>query len=164
MAMVNKLEKIIDVLIVPSVITLAILIIGGLFFDLEKYEPLVTIADTAVAFVFVTDLVLKYRRVNSVKKFIRLYWLEILAVFPFYLLFRVLTFASDFGPASEILQKAFHESSLLKEGREIEAFAREERLAGRLLRVGQRSLRIIAARLVHAHKRLVKAHKEIKAS
>ncbi|MBI2041164.1 MAG: hypothetical protein HYT16_03600 [DPANN group archaeon] len=163
-AKIANFEKLVDVLITPAVIALAILIIGELFFGFEKYEPWVTIADAAIVFIFVFDLILKYKRVHDVKKFVKLYWLEILAVFPFYLIFRAFALFRDFGQGSEILQKTLHESVILKEGKELEVLAKEERLAGRLLRVGQRSVRIFAARLMHTHKRLIKAHHDIKNS
>ncbi len=159
---IPKLEHLIDALVFPAVIALAILIIGELFFHFDRYEPWVTIADATIVLIFIFDLIMKWRRVHDAKKFIKLYWLEILAVFPFYLIFRAFAFFRDFGQGSELIQKTLHESAILREGKEIEALAREERFAGRLLRVVQRAIRVFAARLVHARKRLIKAHHEVK--
>lgn len=161
---ISKLEQLVDAMVFPAVVALAILIVGEIFFHFDKYEPWVTILDAAIVFVFILDLIMKWRRVHDIKKFVKLYWLEILAVFPFYLIFRAFAFFRDFGQGSELVQKTLHESAILREGREIEALAKEERLAGRLLRVGQRSIRVLAARLVHAHKRLFKAHQDVKKS
>ncbi len=161
---VSLLEKLVDILITPTVVVIAIMIIGELFFNFEKYEPWVTIADVAVVCVFGLDLILKYRRVHDTKKFVRLYWLELLAVFPFYLVFRGFSILQDFisvGPTSEVAQRALHESSLLRESRELGVIAKEERLAGSAIRLVQRSLRLIAARLRHAYKRLRYAHHKV---
>ncbi|MBI4095723.1 MAG: hypothetical protein HY438_02585 [DPANN group archaeon] len=161
---ISRLEQLIDALVFPAVIALAVLIIGEVFFDFDKYEPWVTITDAIIVLIFILDLIMKWRRIHDVKKFVKLYWLEILAVFPFYLIFRAFAFFRDFGQGSELVQKTLHESVFIKEGKEIEALVKEERLAGRFLRVSQRAIRVLAARLVHAHKRLVKAHHEIKKS
>jgi hypothetical protein len=163
-AKISNLEKIVDILITPAVIVIAVLIIGELFFGFEKYEPWLTIADLAVVGVFILDLILKYRRVHDLKKFVKLYWLEILAVFPFYLLFRgfsILQNLLPFGDSSEVLQRTLHETSLLRESRELEVFTKEERLAARGLRFGQRVLRLVAARLHHAYRRLRHAHHKV---
>ena len=164
-AKISNLEKLVDILITPAVIVIAVLIIGELFFGFEKYEPWITIADLVVVGVFILDLILKWRRVHDVKKFVKLYWLEILAVFPFYLIFRGFGFLREllpFGESSEVIQKTLHETSLLKEARNLEVLGKEERLAARGLRLGQRVLRLIAARLRHTYRRLRHAHHKIK--
>ncbi len=162
---ISNLEKAVDILITPAVLILAVLIIGEIFFGFEKYEPWITIADLAVVGVFILDLILKYRRVHDVRKFVKLYWLEILAVFPFYLIFRgvgVLQNILPFGESSEVLQRTLHETSLLRESRELEVFTKEERLAARGLRFGQRIIRLLAARLRHTYKRLRHAHHKVR--
>ncbi len=162
---ISNLEKAVDILITPAVLILGVLIIGEIFFGFEKYEPWITIADLVVIGVFVLDLILKWRRVHDVKTFVKLYWLEILAVFPFYLIFRGFGFLQNilpFGESSEIVQRTLHETSLLRESRELEVLSKEERLAARGLRFGQRVLRLVALKLRHAYRRLRHAHHKIR--
>ncbi len=86
----HKLEHLVDKLIPYAVFALLIVIIVTLFFkDLaHTFEHQIEIADTMIISLFVVDLTFKYIRVRKVKTFIKKYWLDILAVFPFYLFIR----------------------------------------------------------------------------
>ncbi|MBW2965128.1 ion transporter, partial [Candidatus Woesearchaeota archaeon] len=103
----------------------------------EQYhlEIWIIIADYIVISVFVLDLVFKWMRTRHLPKFLRKYWLDILAVFPFFLLFRLFEmFAGVFGTAvsegTKTAQNILHESlEVEKEGakiaREAEKFIKE---------------------------------------
>ena len=160
MTKISKAEKFVDWLITPAVIILTVLIFGELLFGFDQYEPWVTIADLTVVGIFVLDLIFKWRRVHNVKKFVKLYWPEILAVFPFYLIFRVLNITAGFlTPAGE---RTLHETSLLRQSTQLKVIIREEELISRGVRLGQRLLRLVAARLVHAKDRLAFAHHAVR--
>ena len=85
----------------------------------------------------------KYIRVRKVPLFVRKYWLDILAVFPFFLFFRVFEFA--FGAWGQTAQSILHEGlEIEKEGskvvREAEKFAKEgSRVAREAEKVGKLS-------------------------
>lgn len=127
---------------------------------LDEFEPWITIFDSVVVFFFVSDLVFKWLRTRELKKFVKLYWIDIVAVFPFYLFFRAygeLVGLLRIGEeATEATQKALHEAVLLREAgfyREAELAAREARLVkkfgviGRMVRSGARFLRAMKGRL-----------------
>jgi hypothetical protein len=90
----HRLEFLIDQLVPPMFIALLILIIGQLFFlrQFQAYMDYATIIDWIVVSVLVIDLIFKYIRKQSKREFLRRYWLEILAVLPFFLIFRVAEF------------------------------------------------------------------------
>ncbi len=162
MARISKAEKFVDWLITPAVIVLSVLVVGELLFEFNRYEPWVTIADLGVVAIFVADLFFKWQRVHEIKKFVKLYWLEILAVFPFYLIFRAVNFAGSLlGPEAE---RTIHEVSLLRRSTQLKAILREEELLGRGIRLGQRLIRLVAARLVHANDRVMFAHHKVQST
>jgi hypothetical protein len=140
---------------------------------LEKYEPWISIFDGVVVFFFVVDLAFKWMKTRNVREFFRLYWLDIVAVFPFYLAFR--TYAEVVGilrigeEATETAQKLAHEAVLLREARmfrEAEELSKEARIAreagivGRSIRAAQRLLRALRARFYTSHRSLVAIHLE----
>lgn len=173
----EEFEHFTDHIIPWLVILLAIvLVLENPFWTLvhlEYYEPWISIFDTVVVFFFVADLVFKWFKTRNVRKFLRLYWLDIVAVFPFYLAFRA--YAQIVGvfrigeELSETAQKLAHEAVLLREARmfeEAERVAKEARVAremsviGRSVRAVQRLLRALRFRFYSSHKALVNIHKE----
>ena len=93
----HKIEVIVDKLIVPALLLLIVIIVLDLGFPeiAHHYHTYILIGDYFVIFIFIVDLIFKYVRVKNIPKFIRKYWLDILAVFPFFLLFRA--FEGIFG-------------------------------------------------------------------
>lgn len=168
------LELFVDKAIPYMLVLLTVIII----LEFTRYaEPLHTpiiIADYIIITFFVVDLVFKWRHTRKVVPFIKLYWLDIIAVFPFYLVFRAFLVAREIVAAGETAQKALHEVALLREARLLREaeFLREFRVlreaeAGakyarevRLLRGVPRFLRLWKARfyLVHHHIRERSAH------
>lgn len=140
---------------------------------LEDYEPWITIFDSVVVFFFVVDLVFKWFKTKTVREFFRLYWLDIVAVFPFYLAFRA--YAQIVGlfrigeEISETAQKLAHEAVLLREARmfrEAEEVAKEARVVremgvmSRTIRAIQRLLRALRVRFYTSHRALVSIHEQ----
>ena len=70
---------------------LLIIIIGEFAFHdfMEHYRLYVHILDYIIIGFFFIDLCFKFYRVRNVKLFFRKYWLEVIAVFPFILVFRM---------------------------------------------------------------------------
>lgn len=87
----HKLERFVDHIIPYSVLVLLLMIIAEVGFTpyVEPYHKYVLALDYLIVCLFVLDLVFKYNRVRTFKDFLRKYWLDIIAVFPFFLLFRV---------------------------------------------------------------------------
>ena len=87
----KKIEHIVDILIPYLLLLLAIVIAIELFFPILviKYYTLIEVIDGSIILFFIVDLSFKYKRAKNVKDFIKRYWLEIIAVLPFYLVFRL---------------------------------------------------------------------------
>jgi len=87
-----KIELLIDKAIPYALILLAFILVIEFFFKTfaERILLLIHTLDWFIVGIFVVDLYFKYKRTKRVPKFLRAYWLEILAVFPFFLLFRIL--------------------------------------------------------------------------
>ncbi|MEM5805843.1 MAG: hypothetical protein QXM85_01445, partial [Candidatus Aenigmatarchaeota archaeon] len=54
------------------------------------YYYIVDIIDLVIIFIFVLDLGFKYRHAKNIPDFLRRYWIYIIAVFPFFLVFRLI--------------------------------------------------------------------------
>jgi len=87
----HKVEVIVDRLIPYLVVVLAGIIISELFFRefAEEHRLAIDILDYIIISIFVIDLVFKYIRIRNLKKFLKECWLDIIAVFPFFLIFRL---------------------------------------------------------------------------
>jgi len=128
-------------------------------YSLEHFEPWVAIIDGIIVGFFVIDLIFKWIHTRNLLKFVKLYWLDIIAVLPIYLAFRVYArFAAIIQVGEELAeaQKIAHEAVLVRETRlirEAEILAKEQRLLRaanpitRLIRTASRGLRLVAARM-----------------
>src|SRR3989344_1955111 len=87
----HTIEVIVDKAIPYLILILLFIIIGEFAFHslIEKYRLYATIADYIIIGFFVIDLIFKFYRVRNVKLFFEKYWLEVIAVFPFILVFRL---------------------------------------------------------------------------
>ncbi len=170
-------ERLTDRLIPFLIIGLLILLIVDnpfwTLFNLEEYHTYILVFDYFVIFFFVVDLIFKWFRVRRIGKFFKLYWLDIVAVFPFYLAFRlageVATFLQIGEEVAEVGQKLAHESVLLREESEIIKEIRATRASkgGRIVRVFQRILRALKGRFYFTHKSMKhvsKKHRQKKTS
>lgn len=165
-----EVERAVDKAVPYLLILLAIVLILDnplwTLFSLEHYEAELLTFDTIVIIFLVADLVFKWWHVRNVKAFVRFYWLELIAVFPFYLFFRIYVFGAEILKAGEEAQRIFHEAllareaALLREARFIaegEKVLREARPFIRGLRSFARFIRVIALRFRVAYHNLVKA-------
>src|SRR3989338_3885057 len=148
----EKAENIVDVLIFPATILLGFLIIGHLFFHFADYEPYATIADYFIISLFVVDLVFKWRHTHNLKKFFKYYWLDIIAVFPFYLITRTyLGFLQLIGGAE--LQEVLHTIAGLRQSQILKEVKVIRTLRG--IKLGQRIIRFIALRFRTTHNKML---------
>lgn len=138
----KKVEEINGKLIPVALILLLGIIILGLFVHVE--DPQVKlgmeIADGIVIAIFVIDLIFLAISAKSAKFFFRNYWLDLIAVLPLNLLFRLL---SPFFRGLVLAEEAVVGQRLLHESVEAERLAKEGRLL-RYLRVGVRAVRVAA--------------------
>lgn len=146
------IERFVDRIIPFMLVLLAVMIVVELLHLAGPYEPVLQTLDFVVILFFVVDLCFKWYHVRNASKFIKLYWIDIIAVFPFYAIFRVYFAATELLAAGEPLQKLLHETVLLREakllkGAEYVKFAKEIRW----VRIFARSLRILRARWYVAH-------------
>jgi len=160
----HKVELFVDAIIPYLVILLAIIIVIEIFFKriAESYHLFFDILDYTIIAFFVIDLVFKWLRIRKFKKFLQMCWLDILAIFPFVLLFRVIEEAILLFRISEEIkdiQSVFHVAAELK--KEAPAFLEESakiaeeveksgrvsrtRLILRILKPLQRSPRLLKA-------------------
>ena len=89
--LLKKLEHFTDRIIPYLLVLLAVVLVIEFFFRevSQKYSSLITSADAVIVLFFTLDLIFKFNRVRKLKIFLKKYWLDIIAVFPFFLLFRV---------------------------------------------------------------------------
>ncbi|MBI2148665.1 hypothetical protein HYU23_03215 [Candidatus Woesearchaeota archaeon] len=150
----HKIEVFVDKIIPLLLVILLAIIIGEFAFHefMVKHHIAVEIIDGFIIFIFVLDLVFKYIRIKNFPKFLRASWIEIIAIFPFFLVFRFLEGIIGFFGVGETVtstQKVVHvgievEKQIVGAVRESEVVAKEvarsERFA-RFLRPVARSIR-----------------------
>ena len=110
-------------------VLLGIIIIEFFFKELAlKYHTFISILDWIIIAFFVIDLIFKYLRIRVLPIFLKRYWLDILAVFPFFLVFRLFEeVARLLGEVKELplqMQKVVHVGLELKEARLAEEAAK----------------------------------------
>ena len=112
-----------------------------LFFHehVEHYLLYINIADYTIIAIFVADLMFKYVKLRNIPLFLRKYWLEILAIFPFYLLFRLFEGVIVGIGASTIIKQP---QAIFHGGLEF-----LEREGAQIMRAAERSGRISRTRL-----------------
>lgn len=169
------IEKFVDKTIPIILILLAIIITLDnplwQIYSLEAYEKQLSVFDLVVVILLVIDLYFKWTHIRKIKTFLRLYWLDIFAVFPFFLVFRTYIFVAEFVKAGEEAQRAFHEALLLRETKilreakffqEIERFYEEERLAVRAYRTGVRAFRLLVMQFELVYLNMLKRSRELR--
>jgi len=87
----SKLELFIDSLIPFAIFMIIAITIAEIFFFklVQPYHWVIDVIDLAVIWVFLMDLGFKFRHAKSVPDFLRHYWFYVIAVFPFFLIFRL---------------------------------------------------------------------------
>lgn len=131
----HKIEVIVDKAITPCLLVLLVVIVLELgFHDFVEHYHLghyIEIADYIVIGVFVVDLIFKFNRVRKIPLFLRKYWLDIIAVFPFFLIFRAFELAAGAFSAA-VSEGAQTAQAIVHEGLEI------EKEGAKLLREGEK--------------------------
>ncbi|MBS3151498.1 hypothetical protein J4443_03915 [Candidatus Woesearchaeota archaeon] len=139
--LLKKIEHFTDRIIPYLLILLAAVLILEFFFkgSAQKYYLYIWVTDAVIIFFFALDLAYKFNRVRKLKLFLKKYWLDIIAVFPFFLVFRLVEeifVLFRLGPELSEGQKFFHigleTEKLAKEEialREIAGLQKETRLA-----------------------------------
>ena len=139
--LLKKLEYFTDRIIPYLLVVLAVILIIEFFFKeiSQKYYFYVQIADAVIVLFFALDLAYKFNRVRKLKVFLKKYWLDIIAVFPFFLVFRLVEevfVLFRLSPELSESQRFFHigleTEKLAKEEialREIAELQKETRLA-----------------------------------
>ncbi len=157
----RKLEVFVDKFIPYLLVLLIFIIVMELFFHdvAEQYRYHINLLDGFIVLVFILDLYFKYQQTKNVPKFVRKYWLEILAVFPFYLVFRFVETTLGFLEVSGVIKQG---QNILHSGVEIEkevaVIGREVVEAEKLEKIGVRSRAIARTfRTVSRTPRLVAA-------
>jgi hypothetical protein len=86
------IEETVDKLVIPSLIAVAAIVIAELFFKEMAYNfhTQIVIIDNIVISIFVIDVAFKLYRATNWEGFLREHWLEIIAIVPFFLVFRLL--------------------------------------------------------------------------
>ncbi|MAG46972.1 hypothetical protein CL617_00060 [archaeon] len=127
----HKIEVIVDKSIPYVVLLLLYIIITDFFFQdfYHKHEIFFIIGDYFVLGIFVADLIFKFNRVRKFNIFLKKYWLDIIAVFPFFLLFRVFEEVFTFFRLGRELTEG---QKIVHSGLEIEKLAKEGRLLSEL--------------------------------
>ncbi len=141
----EKVEHYNSKLIPFALILLLGIIVYELFIHVENHtvELIVKIADALVITVFVIDLIFLASRARSVKFFFKNYWLDIIAVFPFAILFNLIESAYLIIAAAERLtlgQAILHET--VEVSKEAKALTKGGKIA-RFLRILIRMLRAV---------------------
>ncbi len=153
----HKIEVIVDKIIPYLVLILLILIIGEFthYKLIEENENLVLAIDYIIVLFFIMDLSFKYYRVRNAKIFIKKYWLDIIAVFPFFLIFRLVEEVIIFFRISSELVES---QKILHTGIEISRISRELSEEQRILREIQEATRLertsIIARIIRPLERV----------
>jgi len=90
-AWLHKVEEGVDKAIPYCLILLGVVIVVEIFFHdfASQYHTPIIWADRFVIFIFILDLGFKWNRIRKFPRFFKECWLDIIAVFPFATLFRV---------------------------------------------------------------------------
>lgn len=140
----SKVEHLVDAVIPYLILLLLVLIIGEFAFKefFHAYEHQIEILDKFIISIFIIDLVVKYLRVRQVKMIVKHFWIDILAVFPFYLFFRFgETFLGLSQAAVGDTQMVVHESVEIE--KEAARIAQETEKAGRAVKEAGKTSRVI---------------------
>jgi len=141
----KKVEQINSKIIPYALVVLLVIIIYELFFHLEneRIDLAVKVVDGIVIAIFVVDLIFLAIHSKNTRFFFKNYWLDILAVLPLGIVFRVVEEVYQGVAAAErivISQAIGHE--VLEAEKELKAVGKAERVA-KFFRIGTRSLRLV---------------------
>lgn len=106
----DKIHDITDMLVGPALVIILIVILLEIFLpDLaHNYHTAILVADYAAITVFIVDLSFKFKRASEWEGFVKKYWLEIIAIMPGFIVFRVLDTFFVITRSAELSQDAIH--------------------------------------------------------
>ena len=87
----HKIEIFVDKIIPLLLVILLVIIVGEFAFHefMLKHSLTIEIIDGFIIFIFILDLIFKYLRIRNIPKFLRASWIDIIAIFPFFIVFRL---------------------------------------------------------------------------
>ncbi|VVB81797.1 Uncharacterised protein [uncultured archaeon] len=91
----ESIEYFVDRAIPFVLVLLAFMIVAEFTKIAVDYQQYFVYLDTAIIIFFIADLCFKWYHVHDLLKFIKLYWIDLIAVFPFYAVFRTYFAASE---------------------------------------------------------------------
>lgn len=147
----KRLEHFTDKSIPYWLVLLLIIIILEFFFKeiASSYQLHINIADYLIIVFFTLDLGFKFHRVRSFKPFLKKYWLDIIAVFPFFLLFRLVDelilffrLGAEVSEGQRILHSSIELEKIVKEERALRELA-ELQKESRVFREIQESSQLV---------------------
>ncbi|MBW6451191.1 MAG: hypothetical protein K0B02_00490 [DPANN group archaeon] len=151
--LLEKIEHFVDKIIPYLLLMLITITLSEIFIHetVVHYEHTIHLIDNFIIYTFILDLIFKYNRVRNIPKFIRSYWIDILAVFPFYLTFRFIEVVTT-SQLIEESQKALHIatesekelSRTIKEVKEVKLASRVSKMT-KEIRILNRLPRLIKA-------------------
>jgi len=138
----EKIEHFNARLIPYALVVLLILIIVELFVKIENHylETGKIITDYAIIVIFVIDLIFLAIRAKNAKFFFTNYWLDIIAVFPFAIIFGIL---EEFYRGIAAAERLVIGQAVLHESLEAEKIIAKESRVVRLIKIGPKMLRVI---------------------
>lgn len=88
----SKFEMLIDSFVPYAIISIIAITIGEIFFSafVKPYSWVVDLVDLWILWVFSMDLLFKFEHAASIPQFLKKYWFYIIAIFPFFLVLRVI--------------------------------------------------------------------------
>lgn len=153
----EKIEGITDALIVPALLAILGIVVLELFFTevAHHYHGFIAILDNIIIAVFVIDLAFKLNHATTVEGFLKSHWLEVIAIMPFFLVFRLVEGIFIAADLLDLGQHTAHLAEGARSGRLAEIFrspelSRSTRF-GRFLRAFSRSPRFAKAAEFYRH-------------
>jgi hypothetical protein len=83
------LEEIWDIILLMAVAVVFVILILESFFNVAEIQTWLDITDLAITIIFVVDLIILFRKSSNFMEFIKLNWVDILAVIPLGSIFRI---------------------------------------------------------------------------
>lgn len=120
----SRFEIFVDSLMPFAILALIIIIVADIFFSKfsKQYSLFIDLIDLAVIWLFAMDMIFKLKHAKSIPRFLREHWFYIIAIFPFFLVIRLL---ERFYQIS--LSAASSQTTILL-GRYISTFLKESRI------------------------------------
>jgi len=116
----HRIELAVDKIIPYLLVLLLVIIILDIFYPkiIAPYSFEVEVVDYIIIAFFFVDLVFKFERVRKIPLFLRKYWIEIIALIPFFAVARIIEEIGGVFLASEDIaraQRIIHEGAKIEE-------------------------------------------------